>query len=1293
MSNSASDHDRWQFNIDVGGTFTDTIARTPEGRILRHKTLSSGITKGRLSAASTRQRLFDPVRCADPPDFWQAFGIRLVANTGEPLSESIVSRFHRESGEFVLDASLDFDPQPGQSYELWSDEESPNLAIRYLLELAPGQNAPPLNVRLGTTRGTNALLTRTGAKTVFVTTRGFGDVLRIGYQDRPHLFDLNIKKNEMLYALTMEVDERISQAGDVLVALDQAAIRREFESAWAQGIRSVAICLLHGYRFTEHERAIARIASDVGFSDISVSHEVAPLIKIVSRGDTTLVDAYLNPVLRSYASRIAEKTQSTQLDLRCMTSSGGLVSLDAFSGKDSILSGPAGGVVGYSKVATSCGFAKSIGFDMGGTSTDVSRFDGQFEHEYETEKAGVRIVTPMLSINTVAAGGGSICKFNGVMLTVGPDSAGADPGPACYGRGGPLTVTDVNLFLGKLSNRHFPFALNQRAVEMRLEEIARQIERSTKEKPLLFELAEGFLQIANAHMEQAIRSISISKGYDVREYALLPFGGAAGQHACAIADQLGMNTILIHPDAGILSAVGISRSEMRRHRVRGVYQLLDEASVRLKDWFDQLTSDAIDELKSDLNQTRCDIQVNCTIQIRYHGTDVSLPIEYGGFRTVSDSTDTNEPAEADVQQLVDRFEHQHRQLYGYLHSGRGLEVVSIRAEAIGVSANLPVTSEQLEPQHVKAVTKTRMRFAGTTLDAGVFERDHLRPGNRVDGPAQINEATSTTIVDPGWSASVFSQGELLIERSVQKRQVNLISGCDPVSIEIFNRHFEAIAEQMGITLRNTAISTNVKERLDFSCAIFTASGDLVVNAPHIPVHLGAMGQTVKAIIESHDSIQAGDVFVTNDPYRGGSHLPDVTVVTPVFAANQTVLQFFTASRAHHAEIGGVTPGSMPPFSKCLADEGVLIQSFKLIDAGESKFDELRMLLGSGKYPSRDIESNLADISAQVAANRFGAIQLQQLITRHGWHVVEQHMQAIQGAAEIKMRNAISGIPNGVYRFSDSLDDGAIIQVAIQIESETATIDFRGTAGTLSSNLNANRAIVTAAVMYVFRSLIQEDIPLNQGVLKPLEILIPECLLNPPAHDDAERCAAIAGGNVETSQRVVDVLLGALGAAAASQGTMNNLLFGNEQFGYYETICGGAGATATADGADAVHSHMTNTRITDPEILEQRYPVRLNRFAIRPNSGGAGAYRGGDGIEREIEFLAPLTVSLLTQRRHANPPYGMKGGQPGACGENIVLRSTGEVEHLPSSAVVEMFQHDRLLIKTPGGGGFGNADPR
>jgi 5-oxoprolinase (ATP-hydrolysing) len=1339
----------WHFWIDVGGTFTDCIARRPDGLLVRHKLLSSGVTKGSAAAGSTALTIVDPARRDDPPRFWNGYALRLLDARGAILGQSAVGDFDSTLGLLQLTSPLAVSPAGGQAYELTSDEEAPIVAIRYVMGLSRDAIIPPIVLRLGTTRGTNALITRTGAQTAFITTRGFGDLLHIGYQNRPKLFDLTIHKPTPLFATVVEIDERITHDGKVLGPLDSSIVRAQLAALKQSGIQSLAICLLHASGHPAHELAVAVLAREIGFREISLSHEVAPIAKMVPRGDTTVMDAYLNPVLRSYVGALGESLPGS--DLRALTSNGSLVAAERFRGKDSILSGPAGGAIGYARVAQAAGFSRAIGFDMGGTSTDVSRFEGRRELEYETEKAGVRMVAPMLAIHTVAAGGGSICRFDGVKLVVGPASAGADPGPACYGRGGPLTVTDVNLLLGRIVPDRFPFPLDRAAVEQRLAEVAAEVADATGRPMTPIDLADGFIRVANSGMAQALRSISVTKGCDPRDYLLVPFGGAAGQHACALAAELGMRQILFHPDAGLLSALGAGQADHARQRSAGVYRQLDQiTAAELIEAFAALETQARDDLAADLpyeSDLQQRTEILKSLDLRYVGVERALTIP--------------EPEGGDYAKL---FAIEHEKLYGYVQHSRPIEVVTARVEAALCAAppqpggrgsrraDGATTSATLT--HVPSQRFQIVHFVSAPHETAVYVHDDLSPGASIDGPAIILQKHSTVVLEPGWQGDVLSAGELLATSSSQSRQTSGPRDCalprsamdpaapDPIQLEIFNNHFAGIAEQMGIALRNTSVSVNVKERLDYSCAIFTTNGDLVVNAPHVPVHLGAMSETVRHIITDNPSMQPGDVFASNDPYRGGSHIPDVTVVTPVFTSNsvgnalsgvpapptddasvgnalrgvpespfgmakstrpterhgdrslqnEKRLLFFTASRAHHAEIGGITPGSMPPFSRNLAEEGVLLRNFKLLAAGSPRFDELRALLSSGPYPSRAVEDNLSDIAAQVAANRQGALALMSLVQRFGRDTVEEYMTHLQVAAEQKLRRALASFPTRRYEFTDHLDDGSPITVAIEISACGLTIDFTGTGPVLASNLNAPPAVTKASVMYVLRTLIGEHIPLNDGIMAAVRIILPECLLNPPQGDPTSS-PAVAGGNVETSQRVVDVLLGALGVAAASQGTMNNLIFGDDSFGYYETICGGAGATPDAAGADAVHTHMTNTRLTDPEVLERRFPVRLLEFSIRRGSGGAGKKRGGDGVVRRIEFLKPLTLSIVSQRRGPYPPSGLHGAGAGATGKNTLNRADGRIEILASSAQTAVNAGDVLTIETPGGGGWIESNQR
>lgn len=1265
----------WEFAIDVGGTFTDCVATSPDGTVHTCKVLSSARTKGVVHSIKSENSFVDPNRSKNSNHFWAGYNIQFFDTSQKTIGHAVVTSFDAESGKLSFEAEDDFVIRANDRYELFSKEEAPLLAIRTILGLRLNEPIPKSEVKLGTTKGTNSLLTRTGARTAFVTTKGFADVLKIANQDRPDLFDLDIKKPKPLYERVVEIDERLDANGRVLTAPSSAIIRTQLEELMETEIESIAICLLHAFENSAHEELIEQIARDVGFKEISRSSKLSPLIKIVSRGDTTVLDAYLNPVLRTYVDSIQKKLGESRL--RMMTSAGGLIDAEKFVGKDSILSGPAGGVIGYAKVGQQVGFKSAIGFDMGGTSTDVSRFDGTFDYEYETQKAGVRVVSPMLAIETVAAGGGSVCGFNGVKLFVGPDSAGANPGPACYGRGGPLTVTDMNLFLGRVPQSRFPFPLDIHAVKEKLTLLCDEISQSpmgSNYSP--GELAEGFLEIANMNMVRAIRKISVSKGFDPADSVLVSFGGAGSQHACAIAKTLKINDILIHPYSGVLSAYGIGQADIRRFSELSILKPFHESFQKsLSQIFEKLAAQARQEI-ADENVPGLAIQPPIfSLDMRYQGEESTINIV--------------QPTDGD---FLREYESQHKKIFGYFHENHPVEVTVARVEVVGKTksnSELPQkTVERIpEPSEFQDVV-----FEGAKHSVGLFDRKGFQPGDQFIGPAILCEPTSTVVVEPCFKASILERGEILIQKGLlEENSTKRIDSknADPIQLEIFNNLFASIAEQMGVTLQKTSFSTNVKERLDFSCAIFSPTGDLVVNAPHIPVHLGAMGETVKSILKSFPEIALGDVFVTNDPYAGGSHLPDVTVITPVHEEGSGELLFLTASRSHHAEIGGIVPGSMPPFSKNLAEEGVLIRHFKLVSNGVSKENELKELLLSSPYPTRSVQDNLADVRAQVAANQSGVTQLLELTKKYSREVVQAYMNFIQQAAAAKMRLALKEKPDGIYKMTDHLDDGTPISVSIKIKDDNAIVDFTRTGPVSKSNLNANRAITTAAVMYVFRCMINEDIPLNGGVLEPIDLIIPEGLLNPLSHPDPKNCPAIVGGNVETSQRIVDVLLGALGLAAASQGTMNNLSFGNDTFGYYETICGGSGATPTSNGASAVHTHMTNTRLTDAEIFERRYPVRLHEFSIRQNSGGKGQHTGGDGIIRKIEILEPLQLSILSERRSDYPAFGLNGGGSGSLGENFLQRAgSDKLEKLNGKVQLKLNPGDIITLKTPGGGGYG-----
>jgi 5-oxoprolinase (ATP-hydrolysing) len=1159
--------------------------------------------------------------------------------------------------------------------------------IRHLLGLLPNEPIRPewvSCVKMGTTVATNALLERKGEKTLLVTTRGFKDALRIAYQNRPRLFDRHIVLPELLYAAVVEADERFSAHGDVVQALNLQQLRSDLQRQFDLGLRSVAIVFMHAYRYHQHEILAAQIAQDIGFTQISTSHQTSPLMKFVSRGDTTVVDAYLSPILKRYVNQVAEEMPGVKLMF--MQSSGGLTDAHAFAGKDAILSGPAGGIVGMARTAEVAGHSRVIGFDMGGTSTDVSHYAGQFEREFETQVAGVRMRAPMMSIHTVAAGGGSLLQFDGARLRVGPQSAGANPGPACYRRGGPLTVTDANVLVGKIQPDYFPAVfgidghqrLDAEAVVMQFEKLTAQMNRSAEG------IADGFLRIAVQQMANAIKKISVAKGYDVTRYTLQCFGGAGGQHACLVADALGMKQVFVHPLAGVLSAYGMGLADQSLIREQTVeLRLTSDAMASLQAPLKSLAESARNTLSSQVGSGA--VQVLERVHVRYEGSDTALMVPMGS-----------------LAEIIQNFEAAYRQRFAFLMAGKALMVEAVSVEAVvkgdaAFEPSYPVPAQRQAP--VKAAV--RMYTAGSDGNArwwpaGLYVREDLQPGDLMRGPAIIAEKNATTVVEPGWQAKVTELNHLVLQR-IELRQIQHAAGTtvDPVLLEVFNNLFMNIAEQMGLQLQNTAYSVNIKERLDFSCALFSAAGHLIANAPHMPVHLGSMGESIKTVIrENAGQMRKGDVYVLNDPYHGGTHLPDVTVITPVFLEGASAPEFYVGSRGHHADIGGTTPGSMPPFSTTIQEEGVQINNFKLVAEGVLQESAMLALLSGGAYPSRNPSQNLADLRAQLAANEKGVQELIKMVAEFGLEVVQAYMGHVQDNAEESVRRVITRLRDGAFTLP--LDNGAQIQVALRVDAEnrSAEIDFTGTSPQQTNNFNAPTAVCMAAVLYVFRSLVNDDIPLNAGCLKPLNVIIPPgCMLNPYFP------ASVVAGNVETSSCITNALFGALGVMAGSQPTMNNFTFGNAKYQYYETISGGSGAGVVLDdagqvvsgfhGTSVVQTNMTNSRLTDPEILEFRFPVRLESYALRQGSGGSGKWHGGMGGVRCVRFLEPMTASILSNGR-VFPAFGAAGGQPGAPGINRVKRLNGEVEDLNHIGQVEMAPGDIFEIHTPGGGGFGLA---
>jgi len=1157
----------------------------------------------------------------------------------------------RPDGQLVIHKLLSENP------DFYTD--APIQGIREIMGIANTTPIPAEQitvVKMGTTVATNALLERKGDRTLLIITKGFGDALRIGYQNRPDIFARHIILPEMLYEQVIEVEERYSAQGEELIPLNTQTLIPQLQAAYDSGIRACAIVLMHGYRYPKNEQIISNLALDIGFVQVSVSHKISPLMKLISRGDTTVVDAYLSPILHRYVEQISSQIGSVPLQF--MQSNGGLVDAQSFQGKDSILSGPAGGIVGAVETSLQAGFNKIISFDMGGTSTDVAHFNGEYERTNETEVAGVRMRSPMMAIHTVAAGGGSILYFDGARYRVGPESAGANPGPAAYSKGGALTVTDCNVMVGKLQPQFFPRVfgvngnepLNTEVVELKFRELVAQIgDNRTPEQ-----VAAGFLAIAVEKMASAIKKISLQRGYDVSEYTLCCFGGAGGQHACLIADALGMKQVFIHPYAGVLSAYGMGLADVRVVKERAVEAKLTQ-DLNLEEILTQLET-----------QTQGKGELLRRVHLRYEGTDSPLVV---GFGLVND--------------MQEDFEKLHHQRYGFVVD-RALIVEAVEVELV---CKQDVPEERVisrtNNKEIVPVATVKAYMADAWRDTPVYQREDLQLGTSIDGAAIVVDATGTNIIEPGWRVEVSDRNYLILSKqeTLDKQIVTRVAAVDPVMLEIFNNLFSAIAEQMGITLQNTSSSVNIKERLDFSCAIFDQQGQLVANAPHIPVHLGSMSESVRALISAYgEAIKPGDVYASNNPYNGGTHLPDITVITPVFEGEKIL--FYVASRGHHADIGGITPGSMPPNSKTVNEEGVLLDNFLLVRDGIFREKELVEILANNDYPARNPAKNIADLNSQIAANKRGVQELNRTVEQYGIETVQAYMGYVQDNAEESVRRVIELLNDGF--FSYELDNGSLIKVAVTINknSRTAQIDFTGTSPQLNSNFNAPSAVCKAAVLYVFRTLVNDSIPLNAGCLKPLEIIIPDgCMLNPMYP------AAVVAGNVETSQAITDALYGALKVMAASQGTMNNFTFGNANYQYYETICGGSGAGVNFDGTDAVQTHMTNSRLTDPEVLEWRFPVVLESFKISPNSGGKGHHKGGNGVIRRLRFREEMTAGILSNRR-VIPPFGLQGGEAGKLGKNYVERTYGNVEQLGNTAIVEMRKDDIFIIETPGGGGYG-----
>ncbi len=1193
----------WQFWIDRGGTFTDIVARAPNGLLSTHKLLSENPGRYRDAAVA---------------------------------------------------------------------------GIRQILDLAPGAPIPPGTidaVKMGTTVATNALLERKGERTLLLVNRGFADALRIGHQGRPNLFDLNITLPTLLYERVVEIGGRVDVAGAEIEPLDEAGALAALQAAKADGIAACAIALIHAWKYPAQEARLADLARQLGFAQVSASHAVSPLLRLIPRADTTVVDAYLSPILSRYVNQVAAELGDTRLYF--MQSHGGLTDAARFGGKDAILSGPAGGIVGAARTAGAAGIDHIVGFDMGGTSTDVALYAGAFERSFETEVAGVRMRAPMMAINTVAAGGGSILHFDGARFRVGPDSAGADPGPAGYRRGGPLTVTDANICVGKIQPAHFPAifgpnadqTLDAATVHEKFAALAAEIAAATGEQPDPRDVAEGFLRIAVSNMANAVKQVSTQKGHDLSRFALQCFGGAGGQHACLVADELGMDRVFLHPFAGVLSAYGMGLADQTVLREQAVEIPLNDAALpQLEQMAATLATEAADSLTAQ-GADPAAVRIARALHLRYTGTEAALAVPM-----------------ASLAHLVEAFTQMHRARFGFATPDRPLtvEAVAVEATAPGEAISEPALPDR-DGAPLAPIDQVQTWRQGQVLPTPVFDRATLRAGDTVPGPALIRETIGTIVVEPGWTATTTAMNHIILNRTVARQAVAAVGTdkADPVLLELFNNLFMHVAEQTGIVLQNTSQSVNIKERLDFSCAIFDAAGGLVANAPHVPVHLGAMGESVKTVLALRGkTLRPGDVVALNNPYNGGTHLPDITVITPVFDTAGREIRFFVGSRGHHADIGGVTPGSTPPNSHTLEQEGVVIDDFLLVEAGRFRETEFRALLAGAKYPARSPDVNVADIKAQVAANEKGVQELQRVVGQYGWQTVSAYMKHVMDNAEESVRRVLNRIHDGAFDYV--MDSGAKLHVRVSVDraARSATVDFTGTGAQSPDNFNAPPAVTRAVVLYVFRCLVGTDIPLNDGCLKPISIVIPPGSFLSPTPG-----AAVVAGNTEVSQAVCNALFGALGTLACSQATMNNFLFGDATRQYYETICGGAGAGAAFDGQSAVQTHMTNTRMTDPEILELRYPVRLEAFSIRRGSGGAGRQRGGDGALRRIRFLEPMTAVIVASRR-AVAPFGLAGGQAGAPGRQWVERQGGNRDELSGTARVELSPGDVFAIATPGGGGFG-----
>lgn len=1247
----------FQLFIDTGGTFTDCIGIDETGKQYRQKVLSISSLRSTIKKIVSKNEFQIDDSWNLTRDILKGFSFRLLSSEYEQIK---IEEFNIDSKVIRLNQSILNLDLEGQNFEITSNEEAPVLGARLITQTALDESFPDLQLKLGSTKGTNALLENKGAKTLFIVTKGFADLLIIGNQSRPDIFALNVEKPNQITHKIIEVDERINARGEVLKHIDIEGFKKQIQILNKSEFESVAIALMNSYLNPEHEKQLAKIVEEAGFDFISTSSNLSPLIKILNRAETTVVNAYLSPIIHNYVNRISKRIGKQSFQI--MTSAGGLVSAKKFHPKDSLLSGPAGGAVGAKKISKQSGFTKLITFDMGGTSTDVSRIDETFEYCYELQVGDAKINSPAIAIETVAAGGGSICGFDGYKLFVGPESAGANPGPACYGAGGPLTITDVNLLLNRLDTSQFGIPVFKQAAQNRLEELIIKIEATNGECHSSETILKGFIDIANEIMAGAIRKISITKGYNPKNFTLVAFGGAGGLHACDIAEILGIQTILLPEDAGLLSAYGIGHAVVERFAEKQVLQSLNDVRNKIPLWFSEIKNNALRKLINEgFEANKIEIRQQMVF-LRFKGQDSSIEIPY-----------------SNQDQLIRDFHLQYEKLYGHNVSNREIEVEALRVIASVDKQNTLYSNESFvnyspEPSSI------------LENQTPVFVRNKLNAGANFEGPALFPDSFSTTFIKKGWELTLEDSGTAIVRCDLDKTEVSKAQTRE-TELELFTNRFMSIAENMGALLQRTSMSVNIKERLDFSCALLDSRGRLVANAPHIPVHLGGLGVCVQTLLK-HFDFEEGDSVVTNHPKYGGSHLPDITVVTPVFYESERV--GFVVNRAHHSEIGGISPGSMPPNAKNLEEEGVCISPFYLVKNGKPNWDGMRNILLHSTYPTRSVEENLADLNAALAANKNGAEALINLVKTYGKETVQTYLDLLRAHARSKMKATLEKFTDGNYSATEFLDDGSPLKVNIQLNNGNCEIDFTGSSPVHKGNMNATEAIVKSVSIYVLRLLLNEPIPLNDGLLEPVNFVLPTGLLNPDFDDNPAKCPAVVGGNVEISQRLTDTLLKAFGVVAASQGTMNNTLFGNDNFGYYETICGGCGASEGFNGASAVHHHMTNTRITDPEIMEFRYPVRLEEFSIRKNSGGNGKWNGGDGIKRVLTFLEPVNLSVLTQRRKSGP-FGLNGGENGQPGYQKVVRKNGECIQLDSIQNMNIDTGDTFTIKTPGGGGFGKAE--